>query len=96
MLGFGARDEHCRRDDEVHAPELLMAGDVLRGDAPCALGERGIVTGCFIRGEFAFGVRVEKSAIAVESEHQEKLRVHARGGNVVLREAVNGSGQGLS
>jgi hypothetical protein len=41
-----------------------MAGDVLRGNAAGALGERGVVASLFVGGEFALGMRVEVGAVA--------------------------------
>ena len=66
MFGFGAGDEDGGSDDEVYAPEFLMSGDVLRGNAAGALGESGFVAGLLVGGEFALGVSVEISAVAVE------------------------------
>jgi hypothetical protein len=93
-FGFGAGDEDGGSDDEVHAPELLMAGDVLCGNAAGALGESGFVTRLLGGGEFALGVSVEIGAVAVESEHEEEFGVQARGGDVVGGEAGDGRGEG--
>ena len=38
MLGFRARNQNGRRDNQVHSPEFLMPRDVLRGNTPGALG----------------------------------------------------------
>jgi hypothetical protein len=71
-----------------------MAGDVLRGNAAGALGESGFVAGLLAGGEFAFGVSVEISAIAVEGEHEEEFGVQARGRDMVGGEAGDGGGEG--
>ena len=57
MLGLGPRNKDGRRDDEIHAPEFLMARDVLRGHAARAFGERSFVAGLLVCREFALGMR---------------------------------------
>ena len=94
MLGFRAGDEDGGGDDEIHAPEFLMAGDVLRGNAAGALGESGFVAKLLAGGELTFGVSVEIGAVAVESEHEEELGVQARGRDAVGGEAGDGGGEG--
>lgn len=94
MFGFGAGDEDGGSDDEVHAPEFLMSGDVLRGNTTGALGESGLVAGLLVGGELALGVSVEISAVAVEGEHEEEFGVQARGWDVVRGEAGDGGGEG--
>jgi hypothetical protein len=69
-----------------------MARDVLRWDASATFGESGFVAPLLVIGEFAFGVRMEVGAIAAQGEHQKKLRVQARRGNVIRCEAVDGGG----
>ena len=69
VLGFWPRDQHSRVDDQIHAPEFLMASDVLGRDASRALGQRRLVAGFLFRREFSFGMREEVCAIAVEREH---------------------------
>ena len=44
VFGFRTRNKHGRADDEVHAPEFLMPGDVLRWNALRTLVEGLIVT----------------------------------------------------
>ncbi len=43
VLGFGTGNEHGWRDDEVHAPEFLVSGDVLGGHAAFAFGQGSVV-----------------------------------------------------
>src|SRR5579863_6642574 len=93
VLGFGAGDEDGGSDDEIHAPEFLMAGDVLRGDAAGALGESGFVSSGLTGGQLALGVSVEIGAVAVESEHQKEFGVQAWGRDVVGGEAGDGGGE---
>src|ERR1700732_2238683 len=95
MLSFGARDEHGRRADQIHAPEFLMTGDVLSGNAAGALGERAVVPRYFVVAEFAFGMGEEIGAVAVKSEHQEQFRVHARGANLSALKAGDGESKSL-
>lgn len=66
----------------------------MRGNSAGALGESGFVARLLAGGEFALGVSVEISTVAVESEHEEELGVQARGGDVVRGEAGDGGGEG--
>ena len=94
VFGLGTRDEHRRRDDEIHAPEFLMPGDVLRGNAAGAFGQRGVIATLLIDAEFALRMRVEIGSVAIESEHHKQLRVHARGGDVFCGQPGDGGGEG--
>src|SRR5260370_3496830 len=94
MVCLGARDEHRRCDDEIYPPERLMSGDVLRGNAAAAFGQRGVVATLLIDGEFTLGMRVEIGAVAIEREHQKQLRVHPWGGNVFCGQPGDGGGEG--
>src|SRR6185369_17560365 len=49
VFGLRTRNEHVRRNDEVHAPEFLMSGDVLRGHAAFALVQGVVVAALFFR-----------------------------------------------
>ena len=69
MLGLGAWNQNRRRDDEIHAPEFLVASDVLRGNAVGALSECGVVSSFLIDCEFALGMRVEVGAVTAQREH---------------------------
>lgn len=95
VLGFGARDEDGGGDDEVHTPEFLMAGNVLRGDTTGALVQSGLVAGGFVGREFALGMCVEIGTIAAEGKHEKQFGVHARGRDVVRGEAGDGGGESL-
>ena len=64
VLGFRAGNEHGWRHDKVHAPEFLVAGNVLGGHAAFAFGQGVVIPILFVRGELAFGVSVEISAVA--------------------------------
>ncbi len=70
VLGFGARYEDRGTDDEVHAPKFLMAGNILRGNAACTLGECGFIATGFVRCKFAFGMRVKVGAVRIQREHE--------------------------
>ena len=52
MLCLGAWDQNGRADDEIHPPEFLVAGDVLRGDAAATLGQGTFVARVFFCGNF--------------------------------------------
>ena len=43
MFGLWARNQHGGGHDQIEPPEFLVAGDVLRGDAFGALGQRFVV-----------------------------------------------------
>jgi hypothetical protein len=81
MLGLRARNQHGRRNNKIHSPEFLMAGDVLRWVRRVSVqrahgrSERS----CIVDGEFALGVRVKIGPVATQSEHQEQFGVQARG-----------------
>src|SRR5271163_1504011 len=51
MFGLGTRDQDGRGDNKVHAPEFLVTGDVLRGNAAGALGERDVVASALVGGK---------------------------------------------
>jgi hypothetical protein len=57
VLGLRTRDENRGSNDQVHAPEFLMSGNVLRGNATGAFGESSIIAHLLIGGEFALGMR---------------------------------------
>ena len=86
VLGFRARDQDSRADDEVQSPEFLVAGDVLRGNAASALLEGFVVASLFVGRKFALGMGVEIGAIAAEDEHQQDFGVHARRADLVFLE----------
>src|SRR3989442_1091296 len=92
-LGFRPRDEHGRSNDEVHAPEFLVPGDVLRRYTLGALDEGLLVAGLFSAREFTLGVGVKISAVAAEREHQQQFGIHARRRNMCGAEAVDGGGE---
>ena len=66
-----------------------MSGDVLRRDASRSLGECILVSRLLLGSEFVLGMSIEIGAIATEREQEQKLSVHARGGNVGGGEALN-------
>ena len=77
VLGFGARYQDGWGHDQIHAPEFLMAGDVLRGDSTGALGQGCIIASRFIIGELSLGMRVEIGTVAAEHEHEKQFGVQA-------------------
>src|SRR5208282_4366533 len=88
-------DQHRRRDDQVHPPEFLVAGDVLRRLAGGALGD-GFGVACLLVGrEFVLRMGVEVGAVGIEHEHQQRLGVHPRRADGVRRQRVDGRGEGL-
>ena len=90
VLSFGARDENGGSDYQVHAPEFLMAGDVLRGDTAAPLGESPVIACSFVGSELVLRVGVEIGAVATQCEHQKQLGIQTRGGNLGSREAGDG------
>src|SRR5262249_13292947 len=74
---------------------FLVAGNVLRRDSLGPLGEGFVVAQLFFRGEFAVGMGVEVSAVAVQGEHQKGFGVETRRGNFVRSEIVDGGLEGL-
>src|SRR6478609_10605367 len=86
MLSFRARDEHGGRDQQIQPPELLMAGDVLRGAASRALANNFIKTGLLIGGELPLGMGVKIGALAAENKQQQQLGVQAGGWHVIFDE----------
>src|SRR5690242_2340111 len=84
MLSFWSRDEHGGRDQQVKPPELLMAGNVLRGTAAGPLTNDFIEIGLLIRGELALRMGVEIGPLATENKQQQQLGVQPGRGNVVF------------
>ena len=95
VLGLGTRDQHRRRDDQVHPPEFLMTGDVLRRLAGRSLGDGFVVARLFVGGQLIFGMGVEVGAVGVEHEHQQRLGVHARRADLLSGQEVNCSRKSL-
>jgi len=56
-----------------------MAGDVLRRNTGRSARESVIIAPHFVGGEFSLWVRIEICPVAIEREHDEQFRVHARG-----------------
>ena len=83
VLSLGARDENGGSDYQIHAPEFLMAGDVLRGDTAAPLGESPVIACSFVGSEFVLRVGVEIGTIVSQCEHQKQLGIQTRGGNLV-------------
>src|SRR5271167_949363 len=69
VLCLRAWNEHRRSDDEVHTPEFLMPGDVLRGHSPRAFDKGGLVLSLLVGGKFALGMCEQVGAVTVENEH---------------------------
>jgi hypothetical protein len=67
MLSFRPRDEHCGRNQKIKPPELLMAGDVLRGTASCPLTNDFIKIGLLIGRELALRMGIEIRTLAAEN-----------------------------
>ena len=93
LFGLGAGDEDGGGDDEIQAPEFLMAGDVLRGNAAGAFGESGFISSGFVGGQLALGVSVEKCSVTVQGEHEKEFGVHAWGRDVIGGEPGDGGGE---
>ena len=75
MFGLGARNENGGSDDEIHAPEFLMSGDVLRWDSARTFGESRVVARGLIGSEFAFGMCKQVCTVAIQNEHEQQLCV---------------------
>ncbi len=73
MLRFRAWNEHGGRDEQVHPPEFLMAGDVLSGNAADALRQRGVELRRFVFRQNTLGMGEEMRAITTERKHQKRL-----------------------
>ncbi len=78
VLGLGAGNEHGGRNDKVHAPEFLMAGDVLRGNSAGASADCFLIAVFFEASEFALGVCKEIGAVAAQDEHKQQFSVQSR------------------
>jgi hypothetical protein len=91
MLGLGPGDEHGGRNDEIHSPEFLMSRDVLGGNAAGTLGQSVVVAELLLRGKLAFGVSIKISTVTIQNEHEQRLGIQARRGNL-LRGEVNDGG----
>src|SRR4030088_1686474 len=96
MLRLRTRNQLRRLHDEIHPPEFLMPGDVLRRNSGGPAGESFVIAPSFVRGELALGMRVEIRTITVECEHDEELRVHARGRDTGGCQAFDCRIQGLA
>jgi hypothetical protein len=95
VLGLGSRDQHGRRDDQIHAPEFLVTCNVLRGNAADSLRQRDFVASRFLGSQVTLRVRVQVSAVAPEYERQEKLRIHAGRRDIVGGETSERLSEGL-
>jgi hypothetical protein len=93
MFSFWTRNEHRGCNDQIHAPEFLMSGDVLRRDATGAFRESGIIASLLFAAKFVLGMREEIGAVTVEREHEEQLGIQARGGNLICGEASDSRGE---
>ena len=72
-----------------------MPGDVLRGYAANSLRQRRFIPSSFVGSQIAFRVGVQVSAVAAESKHQQELRIHAGGRDVVRSKERDGLTEGL-
>ena len=88
VFGFRPGNQDVRIDLKIQPPEFLMAGDVLRRLAGTSLVNQLEVALGFLRGQFYPGVRVEKSAVAIENVHQQQFGGELRGRNLVLKEGL--------
>src|SRR5450755_2440461 len=95
VLSLRPRDQHRRTDDQVHAPEFLVPGNVLRGHAAGALVESRFISRLFILAQFAFWMREQVGTIAVQRKHEEQLGIQARGRDLGGGKASDGRGEGL-
>src|SRR5438067_588570 len=95
MLGLRPRNQNGGRYDEVHSPEFLMSGNVLRWHTARTLRQRRVIAGFFVRIEFALRMRKQVGAIAAQDEPQQKFGVHLRRGHLRDGKARNSRGQSL-
>src|SRR5579872_2696846 len=89
MLGFRTRNQHRPGDDKIHAPELLVAGDVLRGNALRTLGEGIVVTSFLLSRELMLWMSVQKRSIATQGKHEQQLGIHSRRRDLSRRQALD-------
>ena len=94
MLGFGTRYQYRWSDDEIHAPEFLVAGDVLGRYAAFALSQSLLVSALFVRGESALGMGIEIVPGPFEGEHEQDFGIQARRSYVGRGEAGDSGSQG--
>jgi hypothetical protein len=73
MFRFGARNQYVGRDLEIEAPEFLVAGQMLCGDAVCAPGDQRKILLVRRRVEFVLRMSVNPGAVAPEYVHQEQF-----------------------
>src|SRR4051812_43950248 len=96
MLSFRPWNQHCRGYDQIESPEFLMSRDVLRRNASRATRNDFIVTLDFIVSQFAFRMREEIRAIAMEREHDQGLCVQPRRRDILCSKALNRGGYRLA
>ena len=92
VLGFRTGNENRGRDDEIHAPELLVPGDVLGGHAVLAFGQSLVVAALFLGGDLALGMSMEISAVACQREHEQEFGIHPRRRDACGSKAGDGRG----
>jgi len=74
MLGFGAWNQHVRRDFEFEPPEFLLAGEILRGLArPPARDEGEISLDGGFRESF-FRMRIKPGAVTPGDVEKQQFR----------------------
>src|SRR5579859_4509473 len=84
MLGFGAGNQHLGSDFKLHAPEFLLAGDVLRWFAVGAPQNARNESMRFEARDYFFGMRVEPGAVAAEHVQEQQLRGQCVGRHVCV------------
>jgi hypothetical protein len=96
MLSFRPGDKHGRRDNQVHAPEFLVAGDVLGGHATGTFGQ-GLIIACdFVFGQPAIAMGIQVRTVATQHKRRQQLGVHSRRAYVRVLQALHGGLDGLA
>ena len=70
MLGLRPGNKDGGSDNQVHSPEFLVPGDVLRRDTVSPLRESLVVAGEFLGRKFSLRVGIKVGAVAAQREHQ--------------------------
>ena len=77
VLGFGARDQHIRRDAKGQAVELGFADDVLDGFAPVAAVEQIAITAGFGGGKLFIGMGQQPGLALAENVEEQGFGILA-------------------
>ena len=96
MLRLRPRDKHRRRHNQIHPPEFLVPGNVLRRLARRPPRQRRIVTCHFVRTKLPLRMRIQIRAIAIQRKHNQQLGIHPRRRNALHPKPLDRRMKGLS